>query len=333
MFRQIFFSLAIFSFFIPFPLEARDIDLEEMNKYVSSVKRKKIKGHNDKTFHQQSAKNKFNFEGYGIKSSRSEASFFSKSSTQVDFENNFILGGNSYSGTKFGDGDADTFQRELGKIQFYYDYAINIYTTFDGNDLLKATLKTGSLADQSPFSGESRLGGLEIPNNELFVSFTSGSRLELERLFYTLPIGESNSFFVGGQIRQDDILAAKTTKYNGEILDFFTYSGSPAAYHGLNSSGVGWAYEKQGYSLSASYISENNTMMTEESVGSTSIQLGYDNSNWWIAAVYNYTQGAVPIEAGTDEVNDRTDDEDDNYASYALSAFWDPSDKKNNSFF
>jgi len=258
-----------------------------------------------------------------------EAGIFSKSSTIIEFDSNFIYGGNNFSGSDWGRGDADAFSSELGKTQFFYDFAIDIDTTFDGNDLLKTTLKTGNLVDESPFSGESNLNGWELPNNELFNSFTAGSAIELERLFYALPIGESYRFLFGLKIRQNDILASKTTAYNeGKILDFFTYSGAPAAYNSLDGPGLGWVYEKQGYSLSASYISENNLMMTSDSVSSTSIQLGYSNANWGIASIYNYTQGGVPIEAGTDEANDRTDAEDDDYTSFAISAFFQPSDKK-----
>ena len=42
---------------------------------------------------------------------------------------------------------------------------------------------------------------------------------------------------------------------------------------------------------------------------------------------YSYANGGIPIPAGTDEANDRTDNDDDNYSSYALSAYWEPIDK------
>ena len=220
-------------------------------------------------------------------------------------------------------------------IAFNYDVKLNLDTSFTGKDLLRTTLRANNF--QNSTFGQGGSAALEVassPNN------TSNDGVGISRLFYQFPVGANWTATVGGKVRQDDMLAMWPSAYGADtILDRMTYAGAPGAYSLNLGAGVGLSYKKNGFSISANYISNqlsagNSGNVTEPSgvsgqvtdssgFGSASTitgQVGYAASNWGMAFAYTYANRAFSL---------ATNDLNATYAavganSLGFSAYWQP---------
>ena len=121
-------------------------------------------------------------------------------------------------------------------------------TSFTGLDTLRTRLRSGN------FGGSVFGTGLTT----LETAYSSKNSLQVDRLFYSFPIGSSFTVVGGPVVRQDDMLAVWPSNYPVDtILDFFTYAGAPGAYNLSLGSGAGIAWTKNGWSFSANYLSTN----------------------------------------------------------------------------
>jgi hypothetical protein len=220
-------------------------------------------------------------------------------------------------------------------IAFNYDVKLNLDTSFTGKDLLRTTLRANNF--QNSTFGQAGSAALEVassPNN------TSTDGVGISRLFYQFPVGANWTATVGGKVRQDDMLAMWPSAYGADtILDRMTYAGAPGAYSLNLGAGAGLSYKKNGFSLSANYISNQLTagnsgavveplggsgqVSNESGFGSASTitgQVGYAASNWGMAFVYTYANRAFSL---------ATNDPNASYAaiganSLGFSAYWQP---------
>ena len=186
-------------------------------------------------------------------------------------------------------------------ITFNYNVNLNLDTSFNGKDLLRTTLRSNNF--QNSVFGEDGTAALEDaaePQN------VGADAVGISRLFYQFPIGEAFTATVGAKVRQDDMLAMWPSVYEGDsILDRMHAAGASGAYSMNIGSGVGLSYQKNGFSLSALYISNQlgsgnsgafSNTATETSVSgfgsgaTTTAQVGYAAKNWGMAFAYNYTQ-------------------------------------------
>jgi len=98
------------------------------------------------------------------------------------------------------------------------------------------------------------------------------------------------------------------------VLDVFTYAGAPGNYNLNLGAGAGIWYQKNGWSISANYVSANadgsTPSVTAACAAGTStacggigtaasqetgtVQVGYAASNWGAAVAYNYSNGVGP---------------------------------------
>jgi len=220
-------------------------------------------------------------------------------------------------------------------IAFNYDVKLNLDTSFTGKDLLRTTLR-GNNFQNSTFgqSGSFALADASNPSN------VSGDGVAINRLFYQFPVGNAWTATFGAKVRQDDMLAMWPSAYNADpILDRMTYAGASGAYSLNLGAGVGLSYKKNGFSVSANYISNqlasgNSSVAATDSVttdtnatgsgigaaSTTTAQVGYAADNWGMAFAYTYANSAQLT-----AVNDAN-------ASYAsngsnalgFSAYWQP---------
>ena len=78
--------------------------------------------------------------------------------------------------------------------QFQYTYQMNLNTSFTGDDNLYVRLKTGnSLKNKSPFATSSAGSYLSSTN-------TNGDTLKVDKIWYTFPVGDSNTVWIGPRI-------------------------------------------------------------------------------------------------------------------------------------
>ena len=216
-------------------------------------------------------------------------------------------------------------------ITFNYDVKLNLDTSFTGKDLLRTTLRSNNF--QNSVFGQNGSSPLEVAANP---SDTSADAVGINRLFYQFPMGSNWTATLGAKVRQDDMLAMWPSAYGADtVLDRMTYAGAPGTYTYNLGAGAGISYKKNGFSLSALYISNQlssansgtdtfgGTDVSGSGIGSassTTAQVGYAASNWGVAFAYTYTNYALNLAAN---------DPNASYATYggnglALSAYWQP---------
>ena len=268
-----------------------------------------------------------------------EANQFS-TTTKLKGSTYWVLGANSFGGNF-----ANGFGAFEGGTTFNYDLRLDLDTSFTGKDLLRTRLRAGNFG-ASGFNG----GGFGPSLNALEVSFqepAGANAVGIDRLFYQFPLGSGFTFTGGPRVRQDDMLAMWPSAYPADtILDVFTYAGAPGAYSLTLGGGAGLWWQKDGFSISANYVSSNSNVgqpgytvapgdgtgggvMTNAAASSSTIQLGYAGSNWGAAFAYTYAQngaGGSGIYGGnsTPLANFASGNGTGTSNNYGLSAYWTP---------
>ena len=194
-----------------------------------------------------------------------------------------------------------SFNRQAERVAFNYDVKLLLDTSFTGKDLLRTTLRSGN-AGGSIFGG----GGSALLESYFQQEGNGNDTVSIDRLFYQFPIGENFTGTFGAKVGQSDMLAMWPSVYPSDsILDRFTTAGANAAYNFNLGAGAGIWYEKEGFSLSVSYVSNEYaapySYETDFSGGglgdgsTTTVQVGYAGNNWGAAFAYNYTEAASLI--------------------------------------
>ena len=124
-------------------------------------------------------------------------------------------------------------------------------TSFTGKDLLRTTLRSGN-AGSSVFGG----AGSALMESYFQQEANGNDTVSIDRLFYQFPIGENFTGTFGAKVGQADMLAMWPSVYPSDtILDRFTTAGANSVYSYALGAGGGIWYEKDGFSVSASYLS------------------------------------------------------------------------------
>jgi hypothetical protein len=200
------------------------------------------------------------------------------------------------------------------EVAFNYDIKLMLDTSFTGKDLLRTTLRAGNFGGSVFGPGGSAL--MEVA----FQEDGKADEVYIDRLFYNFPIGENVSATFGAKVRQDDpgMLGLWPSAYPADsILDRFTTAGGNYLYNLNLGAGGGITYKKNGWSLSANYISSEYSApysyglidipATDGSIlgggfgeaFTVTTQLGYAGDNWGVAAAYTYTDGAAKLHLGS----------------------------------
>jgi len=253
--------------------------------------------------------------------------------TKLSGQATFVLGANSFSGSA---GDLVNGSRAVyGATTFSYDVQLTFDTSFNGKDLLRTNLRAGNFADSSfGGAGPSSLSQLEVAFQEDLGNADGGDVIAIDRLFYQIPFGNF-TFSVGGRIGQEDMLAIWPSVYPSEtVLDVLTLGGAPAAYNKNLGAGAGLWWQKNGFAVSANYVAANGDVgapaaggiATAGSGGTGTVQLGYSDDQWGLAAIYSRIQnGNDLIVYGTNFALNSFGNPGTTNA-YALSGFWQPAE-------
>ena len=259
-------------------------------------------------------------DGLEAKVGELEANQFS-TTTKLKGIATMVLGGASNTRPSFVDTDGDLVPDRVvsnDKVTFNYDVRLNFDTSFTGKDLLRTTLRAGNFGN-SVFGSSLGTENANLALETAFQEEAGSDVVSINRLFYQFPIGENLTATFGAKVRQDDMLAMWPSVYPSDtILDLFTYAGARGAYRLNLGAGVGLWYQKDGFSISANYVSSENAA-DDSAIGvgedlSATLQLGYAGSNWGAAFAYTYSNigsywGSQGIDAN----------------SIGLSGYWQPS--------
>ena len=271
-------------------------------------------------------------DGLEAKVGELEATQFS-TTTKLSGQATFVIGANGFSGSA---GDlVNSSRADYGATTFNYDVQLTFDTSFTGKDLLRTNLRGGNFADSSfGGAGPSSLSQLEVAFQEdCGTGIDCGDVVAIDRLFYQFPFGNF-TFSVGGRIGQDDMLAIWPSVYPADtVLDVLTLGGAPAAYNKNLGAGAGVWWQQNGFAVSANYVAANadvasptvGGIATAGAGGTGTVQLGYSNDNWGLAAIYSSVQNANGlIVYGTNFALDSFSNPGTTNA-WGLSGFWQPS--------
>jgi len=252
--------------------------------------------------------------------------------TTLSGQATYVVGANGFGGSARDLVGAS--RRGWGGTTFLYDLQLSLDTSFTGKDLLRTVLRDGNFG-RSPFGGggpTGQLSLLEVAFDQTCRDFACPFVLSVDRLFYQFPIGTNLMATFGARVEQADMLALAPSVYPDDtVLNLMTLSGAPGAYNNNLGSGAGLWWKGGGWSLSANYVSyygdnadaSQGGIGTEGAQGTGTLQLGYSQEAWGLAAIYSWVQGGVGITGATPQASLAFTDGSHTDA-FALSGFWQP---------
>ena len=177
LFQQLLVAGAAVSLLAPLAAQASDVNINEMNSYSRSKSTKKK--FDSKTFvNEDLAIIKSRVDGLEAQQNNFEAGSFSDT-TSLDGKATLTMAAADHNGSYAKDGEA---------LQFQYMYQMNLNTSFTGDDNLYIRLKTGNATG---WTGTEEQGGY------LVSSKGNSDDLKVDKIWYTFPVGERNTFWVG----------------------------------------------------------------------------------------------------------------------------------------
>ena len=300
----------------PVASQASDvINLDGINDYSRS--KKSVKRFDSKTFitevNEDLAILKGRVDGLEAQQNEFEAGSFSDTTT-LSGKAIFTLGGVENTPNPVYDSGA------LPEgIKAQYTYQMNLNTSFTGDDDLYVRLKTGN-------------GGVEPFNNKLKGTYLSSTNtysddLKVDKIWYSFPVGESITAWVGPKIENYYMHGASPSIYQ-PVLKGFKLGGNGAAYGASTDSGFGLAYNADnGFSISSNLVSDQNGtdsgFLTNQVDENWSTQVAYTKPNYHVSLMV-----ALKYDGWKDEyystVKGSTRGTGVNSTNYGLRGYWRP---------
>ncbi|MDC3029277.1 porin [Prochlorococcus sp. AH-716-P20] len=270
LFQQMLVATASLGIIAPIAAQASDlINLDGMNDYKRSSKKSSSKKRFDhKTFVNQVNEDLAELE---VQQNNFEAGSFSDTTT-LDGKAAFTVG--SF------DTDDDAF---TGQVLAEYMYQMNLNTSFNGDDNLYVRLKAGN--------GDSWTEKKNVYNGYLSASKGNTDYLKVDKIWYTRPVGDRNTIWIGPQI-ENYYMHATTPSIYKNVLKAFSLGGNAAAYGASTSPGAGWAYQADnGFAISSNFTTQDGEdtggMLSEGGKTSWATQVGYTQPQYAVSAILN----------------------------------------------
>ena len=229
---------ASLSLITPLVAQASDVNIEEMNSYSRSSKSSK-KQFDSKTFSNELANANEKADGIEARQNNFEAGSFS-STTTMDGKAVFAVGGVD-GGDTIGGSEA---------LSFAYVYKMNLNTSFTGDDNLYVRLSAGDWG--SNFTKK--------PGNYHIEAKNTGNTLKLDKIWYTFPLGDNATVWVGPAIENYYMMAATPSIYKPGVLKAFKLGGNGAVFGASTDGGAGLKYEfgDSGFAMSTNYVGKGS---------------------------------------------------------------------------
>ncbi|MFM7239256.1 MAG: iron uptake porin [Cyanobium sp.] len=217
-------------------------------------------------------------------------------------------------------------------VTFNVDVQLNLDTSFTGKDLLRTVLRAGNFdGDRNAFGGG--LSTLEIA----FQEDAGPDVMGIDKIFYQVPLGASPlasqfTATLGGRVGQEDMLALWPSAYPSDtILNVLTLNGAPLAYNKNLGPGFGLWWQNQGWSVSANVVAAHGAdssqgLFTRDSAATSTVQLGYGQEHWGVAATYSSIDGGVGVPGATPFITRQIEEEGKRTNAFGISGFWQPAE-------
>ena len=223
----------------PIAAQANDINIEGMNSYSRSKSSSKKQQFNSKTFSNELANVNEKVENLEAQFNEFEAGSFS-STTTMDGKVVFAVGGVD-GGDTIGGSEA---------ISFAAVHKMNLNTSFTGDDNLYVRLSAGSWGDNFT----------KKPGNYHIEAKNTGNDLKLDKLWYTFPLGDNATVWIGPEIENYYMMAATPSIYKPGVLKAFKLGGNGAVFGASTDGGAGLKYEfgDSGLAMSTNYVGKGS---------------------------------------------------------------------------
>ena len=310
---------ASLSFLAPIAAQASDVvNLEEMNSYSRSTTKKSSRL-DSKTFINEVSEDiailKSRVDGLEVKQNEFEAGGFSDT-TVMDQRVVFDLGAVDYS---------EIMADGLESTQFAYSYRMELNSSFTGDDNMYIRLLSGN---HGGFMKSTDHGGY-------LGSVGKGSSLTVDKIWYSFPVGENNTVWVGPKIENYYMHGTPPSIYQ-PVTKQFALGGNGNAYGASTDTGAGWAYKadngfaissnvgtksKSTTKVSGSYI--DTGLLTDDSKTSFATQIGYTQPQYSVSAIVNlkyngWADGYLHTANADSSVGNG------NHTAYGLRGWWRP---------
>ena len=223
-FQKLLLAPAAIGFLTPLAASASEVNLKEVSSYSQSG----IEISQD-SFKPLTTANPLLAGGEGLNQTSNndfDVDSFS-STTTLDGKAVFVIGGVD------GNGDLDESSNPTEAVSAAYVYQMNLNTSFTGDDNLYVRLKTSDGFEN--FTSK--------PGNYHNEAGSHGSVVNVDKIWYTFPLGDNITATVGPKIENYYMLAASPSVYKPKVLKAFRFGGHGAAFGASTSTGAGLKYE------------------------------------------------------------------------------------------
>ena len=282
LFQQLLVAGASASLITPIAAQASDVvNLDEITNYSNRNSSKLDSSTFINEVSEDLAVLKGRVDGLEARQNVIEAGSFSDS-TVADQKVIFTVGAAEHEHSA----SHDSATRNEG-VAATYTYTMNLNSSFTGDDNLYIRLKTGNAAG---WMAEKDEGGYLSSSN------TYSDAVKVDKIWYTFPVGDNGTAWIGPKI-ENYYMHATTPSLYSPTLKQFTLGGNAAAYGASTDSGLGYAYRfDNGFAISSNLVSKQNKsstqsgttgFLTEESKHSWATQVGYTKPNYAVSAILN----------------------------------------------
>ena len=182
------------------------------------------------------------------------------------------------------DGNNDVSSSNTEKVTTAWVYQMNLNTSFTGDDNLYVRLKSADGWDNfkdKPYNYLNEAGGI--------------SGLKVDKIWYTLPLGDKITATVGPKIENYYMLAATPSVYK-PLLKAFRFGGHGAAFGASTSTGAGLKYEADNGIASSITVNSKGAegtsgFLTKEDYNKVNAMLAYTKDNYHVSATYTKQSG------------------------------------------
>ena len=315
LFQQLLVAGTAMSLIAPIGVQASEVNLDDLNSYSGS--NSSTKRFDSKTFinkvNEDLATLNGRIDGLEARQNNFEAGSFSDTTT-LDGKAIFTLMGTDHAKVQGGADDG------IDSVQAAYTYQMNLNTSFTGDDNLYVRIKTGNHSGNNV----TKTFGTYLTSGNNY-----SDALKVDKIWYTFPVGEKNTFWVGPKI-ENYYMHGTTPSIYKPVTKQFTLGGNGEAYGASTNSGLGWAYNgDNGFAFSSNLVSQQNAtsngLLTDQSATSWATQAGYTTDQWSVSAIVNqkyngwsdtyyHSLGHSPASGG------------DNFSAIGLRSWWRPSE-------
>ena len=253
-----------------------------------------------------------------------EATQFS-TTTKLKGQADFFVGAVSYEDRD----DCNTAKAgecEDDATSFSYRYTLNLNTTFSGKDLLYTRIRTGNMSN------------VWVQDNSYLSDAKSGTgTLNIDKLWYTFPVGEEFQVTVGAVI-ENYYMVETPTRYK-PILKAFKLGGYGVLMGASTGQGAGIKWRQNvapgeaAWNAAISYVADGNEgasssskkgLFGEDSDGLFLSQIGYGNRKWYISGLYAHKQGEGGSDPAEGYSTPAVNKDDAALNAFGIRGYWSP---------